>query len=126
MAVELWHGGFHFNNRLTREPALSPSGQRLKLLGPGSARAMDAADIRDFLGWQAKAAERRKARRCGYRLCLCWPDYLPFQFLSPRTNRRSDAYGGTLENRTRLVREMIEVTREATKGDLRRGAAHGG
>ncbi len=116
MAVQLWHGGFHSNNRLTREPVLSPSGQRLKLLGPGSARAMDAADIREFLGWQAKAAER--ARRAGADIVYVYAghDYLPFQFLSPRTNRRTDAYGGSLQNRTRLVREMIEVTREATKG----------
>ena len=116
MAVELWHGGFHCNNRLTREPVLSPSGQRLKLLGPGSARAMDAADIKAFLGWQASAAAR--ARRAGADIVYVYAghDYLPFQFLSPRTNRRSDAYGGTLPNRTRLIREMIEVTREATQG----------
>lgn len=116
MAVELWHGGFHSNNRLTREPVLSPSGQRLKLLGPGSARAMDTADIRNFLGWQAEAADR--ARRAGADIVYVYAghDYLPFQFLSRRTNRRNDAYGGSVENRTRLIREMIDVTREATKG----------
>lgn len=116
MAVELWHGGFHSNNRLTREPVLSPSGQRLKLLGPGSARAMDQADIRDFLGWQAQAAERAKRAGADIVYVYAGHDYLPFQFLSRRTNRRTDAYGGSLANRTRLIREMIEVTREATKG----------
>ena len=40
-------------------------------------------------------------------------DYLPFQFLSRRTNQRGDAYGGRLENRVRLLREMIEDTKEA-------------
>ena len=40
-------------------------------------------------------------------------EYLPFQFLSPRFNRRRDAYGGALENRARLLRELIEDTREA-------------
>lgn len=116
MAVELWHGGFHSNNRLTREPVLSPSGQRLKLLGPGSARAMDAGDIRAFLRWQGEAAER--AGRAGADIVYVYAghDYLPFQFLSPRTNRRTDAYGGSTENRTRLIREMIDVTRQATKG----------
>ncbi|HKJ51650.1 MAG TPA: FAD-dependent oxidoreductase, partial [Gammaproteobacteria bacterium] len=34
-------------------------------------------------------------------------------FLSPRVNRRKDAYGGKLENRARLLRELIEDTREA-------------
>ncbi len=117
MAVELWHGGFHSNNRLTREPVLSPSGQRLKLLGPGSARAMDAADIRAFLGWQAKAAERAKRAGADIVYVYAGHDYLPFQFLSPRTNRRCDAYGGSVANRTRLVRDMIDVTRDAVKGD---------
>ena len=34
----------------------------------------------------------------------------------PRTNTRSDEYGGSLENRARLLREMIEDTREAVGG----------
>ena len=39
--------------------------------------------------------------------------YLLNQFYSPLTNRRSDAYGGTLENRLRLLREVIRAVREA-------------
>jgi dimethylamine/trimethylamine dehydrogenase len=115
-AVELWHGGFHANNRLTREPMLSPSGQRAKFTQPMGARAMDKADIAALRDWQRLAAER--AIRAGYDIVYVYAghDYLPFQFLSPRTNRRTDEYGGSTENRTRLLREMIEVTREATRG----------
>jgi len=40
----------------------------------------------------------------------------PTAFLSLHTNSRSDSYGGRLENRVRLVRELIEETREATEG----------
>ena len=40
-------------------------------------------------------------------------DYLPFQFLSRRSNDRTDEYGGVLENRARLLREMLEDTKEA-------------
>ena len=117
MGVELWHGGFHTNNRLTREAALSPSGQRLKFGGPGAARAMDKADIGEFLGWQREAAAR--ARRAGADIVYVYAghDYLPFQFLSPRSNRRSDEYGGSVANRTRLIAEMIDATREAVKGE---------
>ena len=116
-AVELWHGGFHTNNRLTREPLLSPSGQRAKFIQPMSARAMDKADIVEFRRWQSKAAAR--AKRAGFDIVYVYAghDYLPLQFLSPRTNRRSDEYGGSVENRTRLVAEMIEDTREAVKGE---------
>ena len=116
-AVELWHGGFHANNRLTREPLLSPSGQRAKFIQPMSARAMDKADIKAFRQWQSEAAAR--AKRAGFDIVYVYAghDYLPLQFLSPRTNRRSDEYGGSLANRTRLLAEMIEDTREAVKGD---------
>ena len=94
-AVELWHGGFHANNRLTREPMLSPSGQRAKFIQPMGARAMDKADIAAFRDWQRLAAER--AKRAGFDIVYVYAghDYLPFQFLSPRTNRRSDEYGGS-------------------------------
>ncbi|MCP5088082.1 MAG: FAD-dependent oxidoreductase, partial [Rhodobacteraceae bacterium] len=40
-------------------------------------------------------------------------EYLLSNFLNPRMNTRSDAYGGTLENRTRLLRELIEDTKDA-------------
>ena len=40
-----------------------------------------------------------------------------FQFLSPR-NRRTDEYGGSLENRTRLLKALIEVTREAAGPEM--------
>lgn len=53
--------------------------------------------------------------------------YLLGQFLSPKTNRRSDAYGGTLRNRTRLVFEVYEsvraVVREKTPLSIRLGMA---
>lgn len=116
-AVELWHGGFHANNRLTREPLLSPSGQRAKFIQPMSARAMDKADIAAFRQWQKDAAAR--ARKAGFDIVYVYAghDYLPLQFLSPRTNRRSDEYGGNTENRTRLLREMLDETRDAVKGD---------
>ena len=95
---------------------LSPSGQRAKFVQPMGARAMDKSDIAALRDWQRLAAER--AVKAGYDIVYVYAghDYLPFQFLSPRTNRRNDEYGGSTENRTRLLREMIEVTREATRG----------
>jgi 2,4-dienoyl-CoA reductase-like NADH-dependent reductase (Old Yellow Enzyme family) len=39
--------------------------------------------------------------------------YLIHQFLSPVTNRRTDEYGGTFENRTRIVREIAKAIRDA-------------
>ena len=111
--IELWHGGAHASNRMTRVPGIAPDAQPALYHLPTTARAMDKADIRAFRGWQRDAAVR--AKRAGFDLVYVYAghDYLPFQFLSRRTNARCDAYGGSLENRVRLLREMIEDTREA-------------
>ena len=111
--IELWHGGAHAANRLTREPGLSPSVQPARYHLPTTSRAMDLSDIQAFRHWHRKAALR--ARQAGFDIVYVYAghDYLPFQFLSARTNRRLDAYGGPLANRTRLLREMIEDTKDA-------------
>ena len=111
--IELWHGGAHASNRMTRVPALAPDTQPALYHLPTTARSMDLTDIRDFRGWQRAAAKR--AKQAGFDIVYVYAghDYLPFQFLSRRTNSRGDAYGGSLENRVRLLREMIEDTKEA-------------
>ena len=111
--IELWHGGFHASNRMTRVPGIGPQVQPAMYHLPTTARAMDKVDIRAFRGWQRDAAKR--AKQAGFDIVYVYAghDYLPFQFLSRRTNTRGDAYGGPLENRARLLREMLEDTREA-------------
>lgn len=111
--IELWHGGAHASNRMTRVPGIAPDVQPALYHLPATARAMDLADIRAFRDWQRDAAKR--AKRAGFDIVYVYAghDYLPFQFLSRRTNHRGDAYGGSLENRVRLLREMIEDTKEA-------------
>ena len=111
--IELWHGGSHASNRMTRVPGIGPQVQPAMYHLPTTARAMDKADIRAFRGWQRDAA--RRAKQAGFDIVYVYAghDYLPFQFLSRRTNTRGDDYGGPLENRARLLREMLEDTREA-------------
>ena len=86
-AVELWHGGTHSSNRMTRLPLIGPSSRPAKFHLPATARAMDKQDIRDFRGWQRAAALR--AKRAGFDIVYVYAghDYLPFQFLSRRSNR---------------------------------------
>lgn len=112
-AVELWHGGTHSGNRMTRLPLIGPSSRPGKFHLPVTARAMDKQDIRDLRGWQHEAVLR--AKRAGFDIVYVYAghDYMPFQFLSRRSNDRSDEYGGALENRARLLREMLEDTKEA-------------
>lgn len=111
--IELWHGGAHASNRMTRVPGVAPVTTPAMFHLPTTARGMDRADIRAFRGWQREAALR--AKRAGFDIIYVYAghDYLPFQFLSGRSNTRGDEYGGSIENRARLLREMIEDTREA-------------
>jgi dimethylamine/trimethylamine dehydrogenase len=119
--IELWHGGASVMNRASRLPPISPSGipwmaTHIGFMGNQRARAMDLEDIAALRAWQAEGA--RKARRAGFDIVYVYAGmgYLPYEFLLPEYNRRSDAYGGSIENRVRLVRELIEVTREAVGG----------
>ncbi|HUI59648.1 MAG TPA: FAD-dependent oxidoreductase [Steroidobacteraceae bacterium] len=116
--IELWHGGGSVSNKTSRFPPLSPSGlswmaTHVGFMGNQRSRAMDSADIRNVLKWQAEAA--RKARRAGFDIIYVYAGmgYLPYEFLLPEWNHRTDAYGGSLANRVRIVREMLEVTRDA-------------
>ena len=111
--IELWHGGAHASNRMTRLAGLAPMVQPAMFHLPTTARAMDRADIRAFRLWQRDAALR--AKRAGFDIIYVYAghDYLPFQFLSARSNQRGDEYGGSIENRARLLREMLEDTRDA-------------
>jgi dimethylamine/trimethylamine dehydrogenase len=79
---------------------------------PVQTRAMDKSDIRDLKRWHLEAA--RRARQAGFDIVYVYAAhwYLIRQFLLP-SNRRTDEYGGSLENRARLLRELIEETKEA-------------
>jgi dimethylamine/trimethylamine dehydrogenase len=119
--VELWHGGAITMNRTSRLPPLSPSGMpwlstHLGFMGNLRPRAMDRADIRELLRWQADAARRAVAAGFDIVYVYAGMGYLPYEFLLPEYNRRTDEYGGSIANRTRLVREMLEVTRDAVGG----------
>jgi dimethylamine/trimethylamine dehydrogenase len=113
-AIELVHMGYHGRNLFSREPLMSPSGQAPDTIFPGYARAMDKADIRNLRRWHRNAAIR--AKRAGYDFVIVYAGHnisIAMHFLSRRNNRRIDEYGGALENRARLLRELIEDTKDA-------------
>ena len=127
--VELWHGGRAAMNAYSREIPLGSSSRPVGTIEPIQTRAMDKADIRELRRWHVEAAKRAKIAGFDIVYVYACHWYLVREFLLP-SNRRSDEYGGSLENRTRLLRELIEETKEAV-GDtcavaVRFGASFGG
>ena len=111
--VELWSGGAGAANLMTREVPLGVGSMPNVHGYPYQTRAMDKKDIRNLRRWHQAAALR--AREAGFDIVYVYAThmYLLSQFLSPVQNQRSDEYGGSVENRVRLVRELIEETKEA-------------
>ena len=116
--VELWHGASGVGNRLTRVTPLSVSSMSFGGSYPGwmsltKSRRMDRQDIREFRRWHVDAAKR--ARAAGFDLVYVYAGmgYGPNQFLLPWVNKRNDEYGGSLQNRVRLMREILEDVKEA-------------
>ena len=110
--VELWHGGLRSSNLLSREAPLGPESLPV-YADPWQSQRMDKSDIRAFRQWHRAAALR--AREAGFNIIYVYAahTYLLAQFADAELNRRADSYGGNPENRWRLVRELIEETREA-------------
>ena len=113
-AIQLAHNGNHAPNLLTRAPVLAPSEMSLDLLHPKQGRAIDKADIRELRRWHREAVLR--ARDAGFDIIYAYAGHnmtLAHHFMLPHMNTRSDEYGGSLENRIRLTRELLEETIEA-------------
>jgi len=115
--IELTHNGHDAMNYYSRATSLGP--RSIGLMGgtgfePGQCRRMDLEDIRNLRRWHRNAALR--ARHAGFDIIYCYAGHglsLAMHFLLRRYNDRSDEYGGSLENRVRLLRELIEDTKDA-------------
>ena len=109
--IELWHGGAASANHYSRETPLGPRSMPAGVDDPVQTRAMDKRDIAQFKAWHLEAA--RRAKKAGFDIVYVYAAhwYLISQFLRP-SNRRSDEYGGSLENRARLLKELIIETKE--------------
>jgi len=113
--IELVHNGHDVGNLYSREVPIGPSHRPVEANNyPGQARAMDKQDIRDYRRWHRDAALRSK--KAGFDLVVVYHGHdgtVPTHFLSKRQNQRTDEYGGSLENRLRLYRELLEETKDA-------------
>ncbi len=117
-ALELVHNGHDTGNIYSREVPIGPMHRPVSWhYHPVQARAMDLGDIRAYRRWHRNAALR--AKQAGFDIIVVYAGHdgtVPSHFLSRRHNQRGDEYGGPLENRLRLYRELLEDTLE-TVGD---------
>ncbi|HET9505759.1 MAG TPA: NADH:flavin oxidoreductase/NADH oxidase [Hymenobacter sp.] len=80
--------------------------------------ALDAAGLKKVIADFRAAAER--SVRAGFKLIEIHAahGYLLHQFLSPLSNQRTDTYGGSFENRIRLMLEVVAAVRQAVPDDF--------
>jgi dimethylamine/trimethylamine dehydrogenase len=115
--IELVHGGALSPNGESRYPRLAPTQAAADPLHGGMAKEMTPADLRRVQADFVTAA--RRARDAGFDIVYVYGahGYLMTQMLSVVTNRRTDAYGGSLANRARFQLETLSMVREAVGDD---------
>lgn len=114
--IQLAYSGINGPNLYTKEVPRGPSALPIRTFtnDPVQARAMDKQDIKDLRRWHKNAFLR--AKQAGFDLVCLYGAHgfgVIQHFLSKATNQRTDEYGGSLENRSRLMRELIEEGRDA-------------
>jgi dimethylamine/trimethylamine dehydrogenase len=115
--LELYHGGAHIANNQTRVPSVAPSQLASDLEPHVVPKEMETGDIARVQRQWAEGATR--ARDCGFDIVYVYGAhaYLPMQFLSPFYNKRTDGYGGALQDRARFWLETLEAVRDAVGAD---------
>jgi dimethylamine/trimethylamine dehydrogenase len=114
--IELTYNGHDASNLYSRAAAFGP--RSMGITGgsgyePGQTRTATKEDLKQIRKWHRTAALR--AKQAGFDVIYCYAAHglsLAFHLLS-KHNDRTDEYGGSLENRVRFLRELIEDTKDA-------------
>jgi 2,4-dienoyl-CoA reductase-like NADH-dependent reductase (Old Yellow Enzyme family)/thioredoxin reductase len=119
---QIYHVGAHGDSDLSFAPHWSPSGAPSYHDSDGSHK-MTESEIEQLLAAHLAAAVR--AQQSGFQGVEVWAAYhsLLDQFWTPWSNKRDDKWGGSLENRTRFSRLLIENIRRACGEDFIVGLA---
>jgi N-ethylmaleimide reductase len=126
MFSQLWHTGRASHLETTNgSTPVSPSGIPFEglvstpqgWLPPSTPRALEITEIPAIIEDYRKAAERAKAAGFEGVELHAANGYLPDQFLQDGTNKRTDAYGGSIQNRSRFVLEILQALVSVWGGD---------
>ena len=116
LSIILWHGGHNLSHHMgivPRAPSAIPSPDSGDIPKP-----ITVAEIAELISAYAAAAKRCSDAGLDAVEIQTSSNYLLGSFLSPRLNRRTDGYGGSLENRTRIVVEVLDAVRSAVRDDM--------
>ncbi len=116
IVMQLNHAGNRAATKITRQTAMGP--QQFKNEDGTSSREMDKEDIRKTVENFAAAARRAQAAGFDGVQVHASHGYLLSSFLSPYFNKRSDEYGGTVENRARFLLEVLTAVSAAVGDDF--------
>src|SRR5579859_1815947 len=117
--VQLFHPGRELLGRkwglvqTPLAPSVAPT-ERFRLVP----RELTQSLIAEIVEGYGEAARRLEASGADGVEVVASHGYLPAQFLNPNVNRRADEYGGTLENRLRIFREITVSIRARTSAEL--------
>ena len=118
IALQLAHGGCFASESVSGLQPYCPSGVATALLPEDKPREMTIEEIKELVKAYGLAAQR--ARMAGFDAVELHGahGYMPLQFLSGYTNRRTDEYGGSLRNRARFALEVIRSIKEHAGKDF--------
>jgi len=117
ICIQLVHAGGQTTAEIAGRTPLAPSPVNAEQFGGKPVEATEQ-DIAEIVSAFAEAA--RRAREYGFDAVQLHGahGYLINQFLSPLTNRRTDHYGGAIENRCRFLMEVYHAVRSASGDDF--------
>lgn len=119
IAAQLHHAGRQngSSNTVGGVPVVAPSAIASAAIGE-TPRALDISEIPGIVKQFADGARRAKAAGFDVVELHGSHGYILTQFLSPQSNVRTDAYGGSFENRARFPLEVVQSVREAVGPDF--------
>ena len=113
-----WHRGRETSSVTNGLPVWAPSSIPCAVYRE-MPHVMTVSDIKEIIeGYRLSARYAREGGLDGVEVHALSHGYLLNQFLSPATNHRNDAFGGSLENRMRIVLEILDATRQETGPDM--------
>ncbi|MGB9661677.1 MAG: FAD-dependent oxidoreductase [Moorellaceae bacterium] len=116
IAIQLYHGGRQTTSAVTGQPIVAPSALPCATIGEVP-KELTKEEIASLVRAFAEAARRAKAAGFDAVEVHGAHGYLINEFLSPLANKRTDEYGGSLENRMRFPLEVVRAVRQAVGPD---------